>query len=619
MGCETEVKPGGMCSAAHCSKYIKSSDAKAYCDCINWKDKPISGCTKKGANEPTWTDECYDNVEKRADPEVGYDECKQRILKDPARWDWRRCACCCSCYAWFTQILVDKDNVRFVQDMDVGDQVYVASIGSVNGGVQLTWETRTLDFSDGTAPNPRGQDMLRVVYRLPRGHTELIATYDQLFLMPDGKTKRADMLVPGENLVGSDGSLVAISGISVVGYTGGIHHVATPLDEAGPIRLDGHLLSSNGVVTGDYWTQVFHMTGEGAHLLVDGHEGLPVLGSDEYAGLPGVRATRFSATLEGEEVPPSSNPFVVAREELSAPAPVPRDARAYFTPGQARDVRRAPHAPPSSQRNVANFAYLRQLLGGFFPDVNLYLHWEDDDPNLYAFILYGQKTVYVSGRLLRTKAVEMEGLAAILGHGIALFLATDNLTTPDYACTGVADYYGLGYVLKDTFNFNWSPVATTGYEQLQALFAFVTGSHRDGDPNALCRWPSVDCRLESLNAALSGFNIPPCAQGPVPGGLQLESAVASLDVPASVEATFNQSVDFVTAGTVTNYQITPVAEVTTALRDDVARDKVTLTVRFPDPPEGEYALVVTDVRSQGGSTLDPRARTANFSVGGESL
>ena len=39
-----------------------------------------------------------------------------------------------------------------------------------------------------------------------------------------------------------------------------------------------------------------------------------------------------------------------------------------------------------------------------FPDVNIYLEWADETPNLYAFEEFGQKTVYISGACYAPKA-----------------------------------------------------------------------------------------------------------------------------------------------------------------------------------------------------------------------
>jgi hypothetical protein len=618
MGCEGNVPPGGMCSAAHCIKYIASSDAKAYCDCLNWKNQPIPPpCQKKGGNEPTWTNECYDNVEKKADPNLSYEQCKQLIVKDPQRYDWKKCACCCSCYAWYTKIAVAADTVKFVQDFEVGDEVLVASVSLAESGVQLSWESRVLDFSDGTSPNDNGQDMFVFNYDMGKALGEIIVTNDQLLLTEEGKLKRADRFTVGENLVREDGSLSQVIGIRVGGYKGGIHHIATPLDEDEELSINGHLLSSNGVITGDYWTQVLNITdpAAAAGLLVKGHDDLPVFGSEAYMSQSGVRTTLFSAVLEGEELKPVRNPFFTEREQLTGEIIFPTGTRSYFTKGQAANISRAPHVPPSQQRNVANFRYLQQLFWGFYPDINLYMNWEDDIPNLHAFTQYGQQTVYISGRLLRTQAVEMEGLAALLGHGIAIFLAGESPNPSDFPCKAVADYYGLGYVLKEAFYFNWAETATKGYDQLVNLFGFIKGKNRNGDPKMPCTQPSINCRLQSLDAALSGFNIPACADGPQPGTLKLEKAAATtFEGQMVVIASFNEAVEFTSASKVTNYQITPVAEITTALRNDPQMKEVVLTVKFPDPPEGAYTLTVSDILSANGSTLSPDAKTATFNV-----
>lgn len=621
MGCETQVPPGGMCNATHCGSYINTSKAKAYCDCINWKGDKIPDCTKKGPNEPTWTNECYNKVEKKGYVK-SFDECLVLIQQEPNVWTWRDCACCCSCFAWFTKVATSDRHVRFIQDFEVGDTVYAASVSLSGEKLKLSWEDREVVFSDGTSPTQDGQEMILIQYGALGEPGELIATNDQMFLLPDGTLMRADRLKPGDQLVRDNGLPIKIISVFAGQYVGGIHHIATPLeegelDEDKEFDINGHLISTNGVVTGDYWTQVRHLSNPISTLLAKGHEDMPVFGSEAYTRQKGINATLFSASLEGEEPRPIGNRFFMAREEPEGDAGVrvPADARRYFTPGQMKNIKKAPHAPVTSQKNIANFRYLKQLFEGFFPSINLYLQWEDEDPNLYAFTQYGQKTVYISGRLLRTEPLEREGLAVILSFGVAMFLDSAKTVQPDSPCTGVADYFGLGYVLADVFNYNWSDVATKGYTQVKALFGKITGKNRDGDPDNLCLRPSIDCRQECLSAALSGFNVPSCAEGPEPGQLRLEAAKTLItEGMPTVIAAFNDEVEFVSASKISNYSIHPVVEITTALRDPIDHAKVNLTVDFPDPPDGEYTLTVSDILSADGSTLNPEARTATFTV-----
>ena len=249
-----------------------------------------------------------------------------------------------------------------------------------------------------------------------------------------------------------------------------------------------------------------------------------------------------------------------------------------------------------------------------YPNVNIYLEWTDEFPNLYAFEAFGQKTVYISGRLLRAKGVYREGVAMMLAFGVAMFYAQEQKDTDIKTCTGLADYFGAGYIIRQAFNFNWLEMTSDGYSQIRALFKHIK-KHRGGDPHNRCLLPSIDCRLECISNALSGKGLPACSGVPLPGGLRLESAQASIvDGEQSVVAVFNDAVDVNSSQQITNYTIMPETVITTAVRDERDTSKVVLTVTLPSPPEGVYKLSVADIISSDGSTLNPNGRTAQFKI-----
>ena len=248
-----------------------------------------------------------------------------------------------------------------------------------------------------------------------------------------------------------------------------------------------------------------------------------------------------------------------------------------------------------------------------FPDVNIYLEWADEYPNLYAFEQYGQKTVYISGRLLRAKGVYREGIAMMLAFGVALFYASDEKGTD--VCTGQADNFGAGYIMRQAFTFNWSEMSTEGYRQIRALFKRIKPANRHGDPTNPCLLPSIDCRLQCISNALSGKVLPACAGVPGPGNLSLVSARASIvEAEQSVIAVFSELVDLESSQQITNYTIMPETVITTAVRDELDMSQVVLTVTLPTAPEGDYTLTVSDIMANNGSTLNPKARTANFKI-----
>ena len=83
----------------------------------------------------------------------------------------------------------------------------------------------------------------------------LLVTSSQPFLMKDGTLKQADKLVPGKDvLVCEDGSTTPLISLETGIFQQSIHHIATSLEKA--TSLDGHLLLANGIVIGDYATQM---------------------------------------------------------------------------------------------------------------------------------------------------------------------------------------------------------------------------------------------------------------------------------------------------------------------------------------------------------------------------
>ena len=83
-----------------------------------------------------------------------------------------------------------------------------------------------------------------------------VVTPDHLFLMPDGKLKRAERLVPGrDQFVLAKGGTTPIVSLAIGAYQGGVHNIAAT-DTSVDGRLEGHLLDANGIVSGDYALQL---------------------------------------------------------------------------------------------------------------------------------------------------------------------------------------------------------------------------------------------------------------------------------------------------------------------------------------------------------------------------
>ena len=608
--CEPNINPANLkCTTTHCTSFADTLDERAYCKCLDWQNRPIKGCEPKDNAVPVPTQTCY-NKATTEQKNISEDACQDLRDKD-RNWSWRTCYCCCSCFAWFTKILMSDDAVKFVQLIELTDSVMAGSIDNT-GGLNVTWQPSKVSFSDGTSPGAPSQ-MIAIQYGT---EGEIIATNDQLFLLPDGKLKAASRLTPDDQLVGQDGNPVNIEKIRLVNYTGGIHHIG--LGEVPPdpiVPINGHLLSSEGLITGDFWLQVTYAgTDENHEVLAANHASLPMIGSREYTQQTGFSSDLFSATRDGATMRPLRNPFCEEQREFRAGDTIPETARHYLTKDQADDINNYLDGfyPVSIEANVPDFRVTKNIYSCMYPDVNIYLEWTDENPNLYAFEQYGQKIVYISGRLLRAKGLYREGIAMMLAFGVALFYAGDD---EQGVCTGQADNFGAGYIMRQAFTFNWSEMSTEGYRQIRNLFKRIKPDHRHGDPSNRCMLPSIDCRLECISNALSGKMLPACAGVPGPGNLSLKSAKASIvDADQSVVAVFSEAVDLDTSQEITNYTITPETVITTAVRDDRDTSQVVLTVTLPTDPEGDYTLTVSDILAENGSTLNAKARTAKFKI-----
>ncbi len=602
--CEEFIEPTDrMCNGAHCNKFEGTTKFKRYCLCKTADGRDIPGCQVKGPTTPIAFQVCY-NTQTKKEELTTPEECQKRGLP----WIYSDCYCCCSCYAWDTKIAISEEAVRVIQEFEVGDEVLAASVDVKGNALHVRWQKRRVVMSSGTGPNSHGQEMIIVQYG---EDGEIIVTPDQLFLLPDGKLLRADRLRFDDHLVDQDGKTVNVHAVTLGLHKGGIHHISTEFDPNIPITKEGHLLSSNGVITADFILQISQGTQEVAPLLAAENESRAVLGTQEYVDAAGPHASVFSSCASAKPRPIRAA-FFEAHVPIHTPPGVPEWAPRFLTRDQAKKIAKAPHVPVTLERNKANFEYLKRVYDGFFPSIKLHLEWADEAPNLYAFRQFGVNIVYIAGRILRTKCIERDGLAFILAHGIARLLAISELDPLGYACTGAADFDAFTYVLPTAFYFQKGEQNLKALDQISTLFSFADMNQGEDS----CNTPTLKCRLQAMQDALGGFPLPRCAGGVPVGELKLTSAeFKEVEGSPSVIATFNVPVMASSAQDVTKYTITPETVVTTALVDPEDNTRVVLTVTLPEPPDGDYTLAVHDILSADGSTLDDEHRTAPFHVG----
>lgn len=600
--CKKNLAPNEvLCTDTHCETFRQSSTMAKWCKCLSWDGKKIPDCTPQGGSFAVETGECYNVVtrERLAIPQLSCWDKK----KIDANWEWRPCSCCCSCFAWGTRITVAPNAYRVVESIHIEDVILTTRVAIVNGKPVLDWVSRTVTFADGMEPAENQSAVL-----LQYGEEgELVVTPDQPMLMANGKLKAANRLTTDDYLVDSRGEPVQVTAVVLGRYRVGFHSVTT--QEFDSEEEPGWFLEANGVIAGDHMVLAMQDADTIAAMFARGHDDLPTIGSDDYAASASNAISSAAALSEGAHEIVSIH-FTPMDELLASQSPVPYGATSYVTQKQERDI-----AVNGRFRNltetflVNEFKYFASLFKAFNPRVNFYLDWEDLNPNMYAFKAYGQETVYVSGQLLRLHGMLKQGLVMIMAQGAARFLPSDITNDSGLLCTGPADYSGANQILQALFYGDYMKWAVEGFKQIQHLFSLIDPQNRVG--YEMCSTPSIPCRLETMDAAISGMPLPPCAGGPVPGALELESATwASYDQALSIQVDFNLRLRTTTAENPRNYRLTD--EQNTAVNIGL----VQLDARYPsmawliidgDRPTQTLILTVRDILADNGSTLDPEA------------
>lgn len=600
--CKKNIEPGQvLCTENHCESYRQTSTMAKWCKCLSWDGKKIDNCTPQGGSFAVETGECFNKVDGQRLP-ITLTACLAKIKEDD-RWEWRPCNCCCSCFAWGTRIAVAADTYRAVETIGLEDPVLTTRVTVVDGKPVLDWVSRPVTFSDGMAPADNQSAVL-----LQYGEDgELVVTPDQPMLLADGKLKAANRLTTGDYLVDHQGDPVPVTAVVLGKYRVGFHSITT--QKFNSKEEPGWFLEANGVIAGDHLVMAMQDADAIAAMFADGHDDLPEIGSDDYASGVSDAVSATAALGKGAHEIASIH-FTPMDELLVAQSPVPFGATSYITQKQAREIAVNGTFRSLTETFLVNeFNYFASLFKAFHPGVNFYLNWEDLSPNAYAFNAYGQNTVYVSGQLLRLHGMFKQGLVMIMAQGLARFLPADNTNDSGLLCTGPADYSGANQILQTLFYGDYMKWAVPGYQQIAQMFSLISPEFRVG--HEICSTPSIPCRLETIEAALSGQPLPPCAGGPVPGALRLESAVwTDYEQALAIRVDFNLRLRTSTASNPRNYRLTDQnnTAITIGLVQLDARDPSAAWLIIDGrEPEQELTLTVKDILADNGSTLNPQA------------
>jgi hypothetical protein len=616
--CQDTLAPDDiMCNEAHCNTFSYSSNFHRICTCEKWDANsqqwvPLPNCNPKDSNYPVQTTVCYNQVthEQRA---ISPAACTQLIRQD-ANWLSTSCYCCCTCFANGTLITVPEGKTKAIETLGIGEMIVTSKVSGKRGKLKFDWKPAKVSFSNGTGPKSTEPVMIYIEF----GDTNhLIVTPDHLFLMSNGKLKRADKLAPAkDDLVLSDGTTTHINKITIGQYVGGVHHIATTVEDLAHFKgtVDDHLLVAAGVVTGDYLLQMFQKSDKMKDLMDDGHDNLPTLGTQAYVNTHvHLNATQYFAEDKSTKTGLTKNPLFKSYTKSSTH--IPDHALHFVNKKQEEDINNNPQTvkrPFSNKAGMSTVKYLFSLYKSFYPDINFYLDWEKTELNAYSFVHYGQKHVIVSGGLVRTGCLQMEGLAVIIAHEIGHLIGGSPDDVNGFSCEAQSDYFGIGVVMREVFYLKfWNQVLTPGLEQLTQYFQLISTGNAAPINKDICKYPGIQCRLDAMNAAMMGDDLPRCAGGTTTTSLQLlgDEIGQSDKGEKYVILKFNMPVAKATAEDLKNYAIDPACKLTSAkVLDDVTR--VMIIGEFET--DTEYTITVSKVYGADGSGLDLTKSTARF-------
>lgn len=509
-----------MCPDRHCVDNVSITPIEhATCRCQDASGKAIPGCTPPSYLYPLKASVCIDiNNTTHFNQKSG-----RYCTKQGDSWYELTCYCCCSCFAYGTKIKV-PGGYKKIEQFEVNDQVMTANIGLTQGSMTVNWSSASVSFSSGTGPDSHQPSMIYIHH----GNTgSLIVTPDHLFLLATGKLKRADRLVPGTDyLVSAEGTPVPLNEVSSGEYVGGVHHIATEKQFNGD--LSGHLLLSEGVISGDFTLQI-NAGSLKEQYFVPEHDSLPKIGSQQYEATHShlIKASynRFQTEAQNNNSPAGKpRHFYLHGEKV---VDIPATAAKYLSQLQEEDVGKNAEKVEFSEVGMghAMVQYIIKLFQGFYPEIIFYHDIGRLQPNAYAFTQYGRKIIVISGGLTRIKMLGMEGLALIVSHLINRLQQTEPYDANGYTSVGMADYYSA-VIMRNIFFFNlYNVIFPNSLKQIEnSIFSNISKDHEayEEDPFA----PTWETRLDAINAG-DGMNFPPPQiGGPALEGLQVVKAEA---------------------------------------------------------------------------------------------
>ncbi|ODM76734.1 hypothetical protein [Bradyrhizobium elkanii] len=370
-------------------------------------------------------------------------------------------------------------------------------------------------FSGGTTGASRQKYTVLIVYQ----DKMLAVTSDHIFLMSDGTLKRADRLVVGDAFMGYDGNAVRLHSVHIGDYTAGFHHIATSRTPP-PINLAGHLINTNGVISGDYAVQLFGRSPAARQMFAPDHHALPVIGSREYVQQHGEACRTAPQALpqpqRGQRIAISSQRaldgdvgrFIPANHTILA---IPHDATSFISEQEAQQKALEPSRPWNDPESREWVEYLLRQYHTYYPAITYQLDWADDTVNAYAWIANGVRHVAIKGGIVRHFALALEGLSLVIAHETGHRYGGAPTFPSGLSCEGQADFNGVAAVMRNVwFGDFYLQMVEPAIQQMADFFGVPNSPNTPGG-SAGCNHPPGACRIATYHAAVNLDRKPACA------------------------------------------------------------------------------------------------------------
>lgn len=430
------------------------------------------------------------------------------------------CNCTCSCLAFDTPVRQSATSTKAIQTFVIGDRVLAFDADGQS-------RESTIAFSNGTSATSVQPEMAYVSFRIGNEDITVTTTLNHTFLGADRRLIQAQMLVPNYQVMLADGAVTVITKLEIKSYTGGVWNIATTTEQ--PENLDGHLVDTDGILSGDFALQLFYddlaakgyavprdslpaVTTRAHDAMVDAHAAsqqgvtLAARPQRDLASFMASAGSNNAISILG-----ASKGGITLNGDHSFTLQIPKSAlnQGFLTAAQAVEVQGLQQADSTRDpQRAGNCLWLFKLFHGFYPQIHFIYDAASREANAFSFVLGPQQYVLVQGGLARTEHMKWQGLALLLGYLVARF---DKDALDTLHCKAIADYLAPS-TLQTVFNPLYPTVIFESLKQVTALFSHIPS--KEDDPVPGCASTTLDCRVETYKQSIAFLPEPSCIEAP---------------------------------------------------------------------------------------------------------